>query len=64
VDEWFTSFGVFYNAYPNSPAMALSMALDGPPPDQVGYGLAYSMHKTQAEIDLYPPEEMNFEGLG
>lgn len=62
--ETFEQMGAYFAAFPDAPALAVDMALYGPPSDQVGYQLADSMIGTSSMIDLYPQEGMSFEGLG
>ncbi|UQA91640.1 hypothetical protein [Streptomyces halobius] len=66
MEEWFEAMGNYYMAFPGAPALAVDMALNGLPTQAgyAGYGLAASMIGTEAEIELYPPEEPSFEGLG
>ena len=54
MEEWFAEIGNYFTAMPDAPALAVDMALNGPPPDQVGYGLAYSMLRTPEELEVYP----------
>lgn len=63
MDEWFAEIGNFYVGLPDAPALAVDMALNGPPADQVGYGLAYSMLKTPTPLDVYPPDEPMIGGF-
>lgn len=55
--DWFDDLGAYYLAMPQAPALALDMALNGPPAPQAGLHLAKSALATEAEIDLYPQEQ-------
>lgn len=52
MDEWYDTLGAYATVMP--PAVAADLALHGPPPGQVGYPLAHSMLRTDAELDPYP----------
>ncbi|RKN35938.1 hypothetical protein D7294_30375 [Streptomyces hoynatensis] len=54
METWFADMGNYFAAYPDAPALAVDMALHGPP--QGGYALAHAMVRTSDVIDLYPPD--------
>ncbi|MGK5530852.1 hypothetical protein [Streptomyces sp. URMC 129] len=58
MDTWLADMGAYFEAFPDAPALAVDMALYGPPADLAGYGLARSMIRTPEQIDLYPSSEM------
>lgn len=62
--DWFTTLGNMAAMFPDTPALAWDMALHGPNPDLVGYGLAYGMQSTPTPIDVYPSEDMAFPETG
>lgn len=63
MNEWFADMGAYFMAFPDAPGLAVDMALSGPP-SPLGYSLAANMIGTSSEIEIYPPDENSFEGLG
>lgn len=61
--EWWNDLGAYYQFLNATPALAADMALSGPRGDH-GFYLANSMQRTPAQLDVYPPDEMDFSGLG
>lgn len=61
--DWFEALGAYYMAMPDTPALAVDMAVNGPD-SGLGMGLTYSMLSTESEIEPYPPDELDFGGLG
>ena len=57
--DWFNQLGNMVTLFPDAPALAVDMALSGPDPDIVGYGLAYGLQATPAQFDVYPSEVVN-----
>lgn len=55
--EWWTAIGNMY-ALTSTPGLAYDMAVNGPDADRVGYGLAYGLQSSSAQIDLYPPDDL------
>lgn len=62
--DWFNQLGNMTALFPDTPALAWDMALNGPNPDLVGYGIAYGLQVTPTPIDVYPAEGMSFPELG
>lgn len=62
--DWFTQLGNMASLFPDAPALAWDMALNGPNPDLAGYGIAYGLQATSTPIDVYPSEEMSFPETG
>lgn len=62
--ETFEQMGAYFAAFPDAPALAVDMALYGPPAEVAGYQLADSAIATPQQIDVYPQESGLFEGLG
>lgn len=62
--EVLEQMGAYFAAMPHAPALAVDMALYGPPGPLAGYDLAAAMIGTPAQIDLHPEEQAGFEGLG
>lgn len=58
--DWFTQLGNMAAFFPDTPALAFDMALNGAEPNLVGYDMAYGLQAAQTPIDVYPPEEMSF----
>jgi hypothetical protein len=54
--DWWNAIGNMY-ALTSTPGLAYDMAVNGPDPDRIGYGLAYGLQKSSAQIDLYPPDD-------
>ncbi|MFD5107119.1 hypothetical protein [Streptomyces cinereoruber] len=52
--DWFDQLGHMASFFPDSPALAVDMALHGADPDLVGYGLAYGLQVTPTQLDVYP----------
>lgn len=52
--DWFDQLGNMVRLFPDSPALAVDMALNGADPDTVGYGLAYGLQVTPTTFDVYP----------
>ena len=57
--DWFNALGNMAAFFPDSPALAVDMALNGADPDMVGYGLAYGLQATPTQFDVYPTEVVN-----
>ena len=57
--EWFDQLGNMVTLFPGAPALAVDMALNGPNPDMIGYGLAYGLQITPTQFDVYPSEVVN-----
>jgi hypothetical protein len=56
--DWFQTLGNYVDLFPDTPALAVDMALHGPNANHVGYGLAFGMQATPTEIDVYPSETL------
>lgn len=54
--EWWTEVGNYLNFFDETPALAVDMALGGPPPSAVGYDLAFGLQAARTPIDVYPSE--------
>lgn len=52
--DWFDALGNMAGFFPDTPALAWDMAMNGSSPDLVGYGLAYGLQAAQTPIDIYP----------
>lgn len=61
--DWFNALGAYGSLFADTPALAGDFALNGPRGD-FGYRLAYSMQRTPVQLEAYPPEGMDFSGLG
>jgi hypothetical protein len=57
--DWFDQLGNMARFFPDSPALAVDMALGGADPDMVGYGLAYGLQATPTQFDVYPTGAVN-----
>jgi hypothetical protein len=57
--DWFDQLGHMVRFFPDSPALAVDMALYGADPDLVGYGLAYGLQSTPTQFDVYPTGIVN-----
>lgn len=53
---WADSIGNYLSFLGDTPALAVDMALHGPNPDHVGYGLAFGLQAAPTPIDVYPPD--------
>lgn len=60
--DWWLRFNNMIQFMPDTPALALSMALDGTGDDAFAYSLAYNMQNSPEGIDVYPAEGMTFPG--
>jgi hypothetical protein len=60
----FEDMGNYFMAFPDAPALAVHMALNGPPAGLFGYDLAALMINTSAPLETYPTGGAPFEGLG
>ncbi|MFC5799127.1 hypothetical protein [Streptomyces formicae] len=58
--EWFTQLGNMSALFPDTPALAFDMALNGAEPNLVGYDLAYALQAAPTPINVYPTEEPSF----
>lgn len=58
--DWWLKLNNMYQFMPDTPALAVSMALDGPQHDQFAYSLAYNMQNSPEGLDVYPAEGMTF----
>ncbi|MEW2498362.1 hypothetical protein AB0942_33245 [Streptomyces nodosus] len=54
--DWWDQVGNMADMFPDTPALAVDMALHGPDADFIGYGLAYGLQSTATPIDVYPDE--------
>ncbi|MEW1547534.1 hypothetical protein [Streptomyces tsukubensis] len=54
--DWFNQIGNMLRFFPDTPALAWDMALNGANPDLAGYGLAYGMQSSATVLDPYPTE--------
>jgi hypothetical protein len=61
--EWWNEFGAYVMGLEGFPALAHDMTHNGPRGD-FGYTLTALMNNTATPIDLYPPDEPDFSGLG
>lgn len=61
--DWFTALGNMAAFFPDTPALAFDMALNGSEPDLTGYGLAHQLQGTATPIEVYP-QETGFPGMG
>lgn len=55
--EWADTIGNFLGFFPDTPVLAIDMALNGPNADHVGYDLGYGLQSSQTPIDVYPSED-------
>jgi hypothetical protein len=60
MDFW-NNIGAMYQFFPDTPALAVDMALKGPQTD-VGYALAYGLQNTQTPLDVYPADTQTLAG--
>lgn len=51
---WFSALGNMVSMFPDTPALAVDMALNGADPDLMGYTMAYGLQKTPIPINVYP----------
>jgi hypothetical protein len=58
---WVNEIGNMLNFFPDTPALAVDMALHGPNADFIGYDLAYGLQATQTPIDVYPDQASAFD---
>jgi hypothetical protein len=56
--DWWNQIGNMLGFFDETPALAVDMALNGPNPSHVGYGLAFGLQATATPIDVYPSETM------
>lgn len=61
--EWFNQLGGYTMLLADTPALAADFTFRGPRGD-LGYRLAESMQRTPTTLDVYPPAEPDFTGLG
>lgn len=61
--DWWNDLGAYSMILNPAPALAVDMATKGPRGD-LGFHLANSIQRTPADLDVYPPAEMDFTGLG
>lgn len=54
--DWWTTLGNYVSLFPETPALAVDMALHGPNADHVGYDLAYGLQASPTPIDVYPAD--------
>lgn len=54
--DWFTHVANMSALFPGHEALAVDMAINGAPPDLMGYGLAYGLNATPTTIPVYPSE--------
>jgi hypothetical protein len=54
--NWWTQVGNYMTFFDETPALAVDMALHGPNPNFIGYGLAFGLQSTPETIDVYPQE--------
>lgn len=57
ISDWWQAVGNMAGFFPDHPALAVDMAVNGADPNRVGYGLAYGVQATPEEFALYPDEE-------
>lgn len=58
--EWFTQLGNMSAFFPDTPALAFDMALNGAEPNLMGYAMAYDLQAASTPIDVYPSEGTTF----
>lgn len=58
--DWWTHIGNMASMFPGHEALAVDMAVNGAPPDWMGYGLAYGLQATPTPISVYPSEGEGF----
>lgn len=54
--EWWTRIGNMSMLFPDTPALAIDMSLNGPEYGPFAYGLTYNLQKTPVPLEVYPPE--------
>lgn len=54
--EWWEQIGNMTSFFAETPALAVDMALYGPPPSAAGYDLAFGLQASATPIDVYPSE--------
>jgi len=59
MDFW-NQIGNYATFFPDTPALAVDMALNGPNANHVGYDLAYGLQASQTAVDVYPAEDSSF----
>jgi hypothetical protein len=52
--DWWEQLGAHVQFFPDTPALALDMALRGPA-EHVAYPLAYALQATPVPLEVYPP---------
>lgn len=55
--DWWTEVGNYLGFFDDTPALAVDMALYGPPASAVGYDLAFGLQAARTPIDIYPSEQ-------
>lgn len=62
--DWWLKLNNMVQFMPDAPALAVSMATDGPKYDGFAYSLAYNMQNTPVGLDVYPPDGVTFPEEG
>jgi hypothetical protein len=62
-DSWWDRLGAYAQGLNDFPAVAVDLTTKGPRSD-FGYTLMNLMNDSATPIDVYPPDEMDFSGLG
>lgn len=57
MSDWWDAVGNMASFFPDHPALAVDMAVNGANPNHVGYGLAYGIQVVPETFPLYPDEE-------
>lgn len=59
--EWADRLGAMYQFFPDTPAVAVDMALRSQP-DDFAYTLAYGLQNTPTNLDVYPADTQTYGG--
>lgn len=60
--EWADRLGAMYSFFPDTPAVAVDMALRTPAQDDFPYTLAYGLQNTSTPLDAYPADTQTLAG--